>query len=225
MILLSGGGCLIKIVGAVVGLAACGAAMMLGLKDVRAGGAGCIAWGVTVILLSRRDPRTRDGKLPGWGILVAGAGIATFLWPAWFNEQSRVKEQAKSATDKLSASLASGSHPIAESKAGAYRLSVLEFEKQAGLSGKVSVRVELDGPDPAAVKKASIFVETDRLRDYGNDRKKALAERLIKLLQADFPKAACNAAVRGPFQWGVQATSPSPGQAPSVTLGSEKPAF
>jgi hypothetical protein len=70
-----------------------------------------------------------------------------------------------------------------------------------------------------------VYVETEALRNYGPDRKKALASLLIKRLQADFPQAACNAAARGPFQWGVKASSPGPGQPPTILLNSEKPAF
>jgi hypothetical protein len=225
---LTGGGCLIKIVAAVVALAACGLAMFLGLKDVRAGGAGCIAGGAVVILLAKRDPRYRDGRLAGWGLLVAGAGVATFIWPNWFNERARVSEHIGTVNDKLGKSPASGTNALAVSKAEAYRALVLDFEKQQSIkegAKNCSVFVELDGADAKSVKKASVYVETDALRFYGPDKKKAIAERMIKQLQADFGGAACNFAARGSFHWGVKASSAAPGQAPTVTLNSDKPNF
>jgi hypothetical protein len=225
--LFTGGGCLIKILGGIVGLAVCGLAMALGLKDVRAGGAACIAGGATIMFLARRDPRHRDGRLGAWGLLAAAAGIATFIWPVWFNERSRVSTHTSTVNDRLTASQTSGTNPLAESKAGPCRDAVIEFERQASLQGqgRVNVFIELDAPEAKAGRKASVYVETEALRNYGPDRKKALALLLIKRLQSDFPQAACNAAARGPFQWGMKASSPAPGQAPTITLDSEKPAF
>jgi hypothetical protein len=222
--LLSGGGCLPKIIGAVVGITVAGLAMALGLKDVRAGGAGCIAWGLTVGFLSRRYPQYRNDRLSGWCVLVAGAGIATFIWPNYFNEKSRVNEHVSTVNDRLHEKISGGTHLIAETKASAYRIWIVDFEKSLPQKGDVHVFVELDAADAKSVKKASVYVETDGLRYYGPDKKTTLATQLIKLLQADFPQAACNAAARGPFQWGVKASA-APGQPPVLTLNSEKPAF
>jgi hypothetical protein len=228
MNLLTGGGCLIKIIAAVVAFAACGLAMLVGLKDVRAGGAACIAGGAVVILLARRDPQYRGGRLPGWGLLVAAVGVATFIWPAWFNERARVSEHVGTVNDKLGKSLSSGTNALAVSRAEAYRVLVVDFERDQFIqkgTGQMSVFVELDAPEAKAVKKASAYVETDALRFYGPDKKKAVAERMIKQLQGDFPGAACNFAARGSFQWGIKASSAAPGQAPAITLNSEKPNF
>lgn len=220
----AGGGCLPKIIGAVVGIAVAGLAMACGLKDVRAGGAACIAWGATVMLLSRKYPQYRNDRLNAWCVLIAGVGIATFIWPNYFNEKSRVREHVSTIDDRLREKPAGGTHPVAETKASAYRIWVLDFERSLAQKGSVNVFVEVDGANPKDVKKASVYVETEALRYYGPDKKTAMAMQLIKLLQADFPQAACNAAARGPFQWGVKASA-APGQAPAILLNSEKPAF
>src|SRR5438067_8608337 len=103
MNLVTGGGWLIKILGGIVALAVCGIVMALGLKDVRAGGAACIAWGATVMLLAGRNPKFQNGRLGAWCFLIAAAGIATFIWPSWFNERARVNQHTSSVSDRLTA--------------------------------------------------------------------------------------------------------------------------
>ncbi|MBV8879756.1 MAG: hypothetical protein JO332_07330 [Planctomycetaceae bacterium] len=224
--LFAGGGCLPKIAGAVVGIAVCGLMMALGLKDARAGGAACIAWGATVVVLSRKYPQYRNDRLTAWCVLIAGAGVATFLWPNYFNEKSRVSEHVSSVNDRLHEKLSGGTHPIAETRAAAARLWVMDFEKSlpADQKGEIRVYAELDNGNPKDVQKASVYVETAALRYYGPDRKTEIATQLVRMLQAEFPRASCNAAVRGPFQWGAKASA-APGQPPTVALNSEKPAF
>jgi len=222
--ILAGGGCLPKLIGVIVGMAAAGLAMACGLKDARAGGAACIAWGATVMLLSRKYPQYRNDRLNAWCFLIAGVGIATFIWPNYFNEKSRVREHVSTIDSRLREKPAGGTHPIAEAKASAYPIWVLDFERAMQQKGDVNVYLEIDHHNPGDVKKASVYVQTESLRFYGPDKKTAIATQLIKLLQADFPQAACNAAARGPFQWGVKASA-APGQAPAILLDSDKPTF
>src|SRR5436189_3044218 len=127
--LFAGGGCLPKIIGAVVGMTVAGLAMALGLKDARAGGAGMIAWGLTVILISRKYIQYRNDRLTAWCVLFIGLGGATFIWPNYFNEKHRISEHVSTVNDQLSEKLVAGTHPYAETKASAYRLAVIELEK------------------------------------------------------------------------------------------------
>jgi hypothetical protein len=194
-----------------------------GVSKVQAAGLAGVTSGAVALLLTSKYPEYRNARMYATAVLVAFIGIAVMFLPGLLDKSHRSKAKT-SIEAHLQDPDADGTGSAAARLGRRYRDQILQFESGFTKSTLVSVYVELDDPDPAKAKKASVYVESEALRFYGRERKTELATRLIRSLQLDAPAAACNAAAKGSLQWGVRASA-APGAPPVVTIGPEPPEF
>jgi hypothetical protein len=195
-------------------------------------GIGILSLGAVAWFLGRHEPeRNRACSLffiPLRLYAVAALGIgALFLFiPGSPGKAASPEDQKLSEIAlRLRNETATGSSGGAQEKAAAYQRAILGFEKLSGIDGKVSVHLELDTPDLKSVRRATMYVQSSNLKQYGDEAKKSLAGACLKMLRADFPEATLNVAARGPFLWGVRGTSAGGTAEPVLRVGSESPRF
>ena len=214
------------------------AAGALGLFGAGAAGAssravaiGLLAMGAAAWLLGANEPERGKAcslffiPLRLWAVVSLAAG-GLFLFVPMKDTPSEPKDPKLAAIEtRLRSETASGSGGVAAEKAASYQRAILGFEKISGIDGKVTVHLDLDATDLKGVKKAALYVQSSNLKKYGDENKKGLMSVCLKMMRADFPQASCHVAARGPFLWGVQASSPSPDAAPAIQVGSDAPRF
>ena len=156
--------------------------------------------------------------------LIAG-GVFLFI-PSTAPTSTPKNPKLDGIETRLRSETASGSSGWAAEKAASYQKAIVAFEKIAGMDGKVNVHLDVEGTDFKEAPKAALYVQSTSLKKYGDDGKKSLISICLKMMRADFPKATCQAAARGPFLWGVQGWSTAaPDAAPVIKVTSDSPGF
>jgi hypothetical protein len=216
---------------AVIGGGALGAAT----KSV---GIGFLVMGGVIWLLGRHEPERSNPcslffiplrlyavvSLAAGGLFLAVPNTTSSPLPS--GTPTPQSPKLNGIESRLRAQTAWGSTPAAAEKAAGYQKAILGFERIAGGEGKVNVHLDVDGADFKEASKVTLYVQTIALKKYGDEGKKGLASICLKMLRADFPKATCQVAARGPFLWGVQGwTSPDPDTVPVITRTSDTPRF
>ena len=190
---------------------------------------GVLAMGGVAYLLGRHEPERNQFcslffiPLRFWAVVLLVCGAVFFFVPTPAPSADDTKLAGIEA--RLKSETASGSSAVAAEKAAGYQRALLGFEKLSGITGKVSVFLELDATDFKDVRKASLYVQSENLRKYGEPSKKALISICLKMMRADFPAAACNAAARGPILWGVRGSSVGSSAEPVLLVDSTSPRF
>jgi hypothetical protein len=213
-----------------------GSALGAGTKSI---GIGFLSMGVVAWLLGRHEPERSDPcslffiplRLYATVALAAG-GLFLFVpntdkTPLSFSSTPSPRNTKLDAIEtRLRSDTASGSFGPASEKAMSYQKAIQAFEKISGIEGKVNVYLDVDGTDFKEAARATMYVQSANLKKYGDEGKKGLASVCLKMLRADFPKATCQVAARGPFLWGVQGVSlPAPDAVPVITVTSDSPRF
>lgn len=173
----------------------------LGLSTGRATGIAFLGISAFLLFVSRVKPAFRRPYLPVACGIQAVLGIVLLIWPR-LAERAPAAQPLSSIDRRLLESPAGGTNALAQAKAETYRAAVLEFAKQ----DKVSVFVELDATDPRAVRKASVYVDSQALKTYDKARKEELVVLLMDRLREDFGEAACTVSARGSLTWDIQAS-------------------
>lgn len=239
LIIASRRGLMVAFLGVAAGVLAVIGAGALG-AGTKALGIGFLSMGVVAWLLGRHEPERGDPcslffiPLRLYAAVSLAAGGLFLFVPGRTPTSTSLSSPAPSARNskldaietRLRLDTASGSSGAAGEKATSYQKALVAFEKISGIEGKVSVYLDVDGVDFKEASRATMYVQSASLKKYGDEGKKGLASVCLKMLRADFPKAACQVAARGPFLWGVQGSSlPAPDAVPVVTVTSDSPRF
>jgi hypothetical protein len=224
LLIWAGSGALVAVVAAAAGVGAVLLCSLLGLGAGKALGIGGLVAGGLAYAMGKHDKRLHPCSvffipMRAYAGLTAAAGGLIFFLPT--GPAAPEDPRLDAIVQALSRESASGSSGPAREFAARY--AALK-DPALGVDEK-RCHLALDAADPATARNAELYVRASNLKSYGDDGKRALCEAYLKRLRADFPKAACHVAVRGPFLWGVQGSSASPGAAPSIRVTSDPPRF
>lgn len=152
------------------------------------------------------------GVLGMMGVIPLGSGTAITA-----EQQKRLD----AVSEKLRRDTVSASSPGYLEPARRLHGSVVGAAKKAGAGDKLSVHLELDA---ASARRAVLFVRVEDPRRMGEDGKKTLVSFCLKVLQSDYPAAACRVGLRGPSDW-LAVGETGPNKPVVVTVGPELPDF
>ncbi len=225
------------IIVALVALAAGGGAMVaapsIGISESSALPFGLLVAGIVACLVSWHQSVSGNPNsiiLPIWMYGTASAifglfgliGLIGLTGPAPITkEEERRLEEIRG---ELRKSAVSGSNQKARDAATRYHGTVSANAKKLGGGEKASVYVDVAG-EGDRVRSVAMYVRLDGAGRMKEDDLKTLLSICIKLLQTDFPHAACGAAVCGPEGWAAHSQAKGPNMPAVHVIRPELPRF
>ncbi len=225
------------IIVALVSVAAGGGAMVaapsVGLSEANAMPFGLLVGGVVACLISWHQTITGTPNsifLPIWvyGTVAAVAGLMGMVGLLGLTERPAVTgeeiRRLEGINDKLKRFTASGSSRKGSDAATRFRGAVADGARKMGGGDKTHVYVDL-GDEGQGVKAVGLYVRAEWADRMKEGDKKSLLALCMKLLQTEFPRAACGVALRGPGGWEGQSYAKGASMPAVTSIGTDPPRF